>query len=345
MKNQRINFFTLLLVNVFLFTGCDENEKNVNSEFRSGVVVVNEGNFTDADGTISFFNPENETVTLDLFGLVNNDRALGDVVQSMTIAGDEAYIIVNNSNKVEIVDANTFEAIHTLSDVSLPRYFATANGKGYLTEWVSFVAVGRVSVIDLATHEVLNTITTDFGAENIIATSNKIFVSNNFSNTVSVIDPSTDEVIETIEVGSSPGEFVVDSENNLWVICGGDYEANNGTLVQLNPVSEVVIKTIELSINPSVKLAIDEAKTSLFYYNDNIVYKTAISAVEEAEPFITQASNVSFYGIDIDSETDIIYLADSKGFLGNGTVYRYNTDGSFIDTFNAGRGPNGFLFK
>ena len=50
--------------------------------------MINEGNFQDADGTISFINPNDGSVKQDLFGTVNNGLALGDVVQSMTIDGD-----------------------------------------------------------------------------------------------------------------------------------------------------------------------------------------------------------------------------------------------------------------
>jgi hypothetical protein len=60
---------------------------------------------------------------------------------------------------------------------------------------------------------------------------------------------------------------------------------------------------------------------------------------------ITDGSAVNFYGIGIDPETDLIYLGDSKNFVGNGAVYRYTTSGQFVDSKAAGRGPNGFVFK
>lgn len=346
MKQVPFNFLIALCSSFFMLTSCEDSETGPPRNFETGVFVVNEGNYTDADGTVSFFNPESETVTLDLFGSVNSGLELGDVVQTMTLAGDEAYIVVNNSNKVEIVNANTFETIHTLTGVSLPRYFTTANGKGYLTEWVNFIEYGRVAVIDLITHEVLETIPTDFGAENIIFTNNKLFVSNNFTNTVTVIDPFINEVIQTIEVASSPGEFVVDAQNKLWVICGGSYQGNDGALVQIDPVEDEIIKTIDLSVNVPVKLATDASKSFLYYYKGTSVYKVATSATTEpTEPWFAVSNAISLYGIGIDAEAGIIYLGDSKNFLGNGTVYRYNTDGSFVDTFAAGRGPNGFVFR
>src|SRR5262245_4125380 len=132
MNNLKYLFSIAIVAFSFTFSSCDDENK-AKGDFQTGVFVVNEGNFLDADGSVSFIHPS-EAVTQDLFGTVNDGRALGDVVQSMTISGDLAFVVVNNSNKVEIVNANTFQAIHTITNVKLPRYFTTLNGKGYLTE-------------------------------------------------------------------------------------------------------------------------------------------------------------------------------------------------------------------
>ena len=186
MKTFRGLVLIVLATCGFMLTSCDDDDNKPAGEFESGIFVINEGNFQDADGTISFISPRDGSVKQDLFGSVNNGLALGDVVQSMTIDGDFAYVVVNNSNKIEIVDANTFVSVHTIQGLSLPRYFTTLNGKGYVTEWVSFTDPGRVTIIDLENHTAGESITTDYGAENILAYNGLLYVSNSFSNTVSV---------------------------------------------------------------------------------------------------------------------------------------------------------------
>lgn len=350
---KKLKFYALILLTVLSvsFSSCDDDDNKPKGQFEEGVLVVNEGNFQDANGTISHISPDG-TVTQDLFGTVNNGLALGDVVQSMTIDKDLAYIVVNNSNKMEVVNANTFVAEYSLKNLALPRYFTTFEGKGYLTEWVSFSEPGRVAIIDLQNHVITESITTDFGAENIIAHQNKIYVSNNFSNTVSVIDPVNKEVVKTIEVGNSPGEFLVDNQNMLWVICAGGYQAEDGELVQLDPAksddeaANSILKTVELNANVSSKAAINKAKDKIFYYKGNSVYVLSTSDTEApASALLTEAEASSFYGIGIDPENDVLYMADSKSFAGNGTVYRYNLSGTVIDNFTAGVGPNSFEFK
>lgn len=343
------NYFLIVLctlsVSVF-FSSCNDDDETPAGEFSSGIFVVNEGSFGKSDGSVTHYDPATGEVKQDIYAIKNNGLALGDVVQSASIAGDFAYVVVNNDNKVEIVNADTFEATHTLTGVSYPRYFTTFNGKGYLTEWVSFTDPGRVSVINLDTHIIETTIATDYGSENIIVANNKLFVSNNFTNTISVINPASNTVTTTLEVANSPGEFVIDSENKLWVICGGDYGMNNAVLSRINPVTNTVEKSIELEMSSSVRLAINQAKNKLYYLSGNNVYRVDIQdATAPANPFITITAAVSAYGIGVDPATDVIYVGDAKGFAANGSVFRYRGDGTFIDEFTAGKGPNGFVFR
>lgn len=348
-----LKYYVLTILAAFLltFSSCDDDDDKNKGEFQAGIFVVNEGKFKNDNGSISFIHPTSWEVTQDLFGTVNNGRALGDIVQSMTIDGNFAFVVVNNSNKMEVVNANTFEAIHTVTGLKLPRNFTTLNGKGYLTEWVSFSDPGRVSIINMQSHSVTGNIAVDYGAEDIIAAGGKLYVSNSFVNSVSVIDPATATVVKTIEVGNSPTEFVLDNQNNLWVACAGGSDVNfnplnDGKLVQINPATNAVLKTIPLGYNFSGKLAINKAGNQLFYYKGKSVYR--INTTDTTAPssvFLTEANAVSLYGIGIDPETDILYIADSESFSGDGTIFTYDMSGAAIDDYTAGLGPNGFVFK
>lgn len=348
MKKVRDCFskFSFLFTLLMILGSCSKQDPKPKGEFSTGVLVINEGSFKKADGTIGFFDPTSLEAKQDIYGLKNNGKALGDIVQSMFIDGDLAYISVNNSNTLEVVNSNTFVAEYTLADVKLPRYFTVYKGKGYLTEWVSFTDPGRVSVINLTDRKVETTITTDFGAENILEANGNLYVSNNFSNTISVINPSDNKVSTTIEVGSSPGEFVLDIDNKLWVICGGDFGLDNASLHKINPSTNKVEMSLELSVSTSSRLVLNKAKNQLLFTSGKNIYR--VSTQSPAVPqsaFITASDAVQVYGIGVDPQTDIIYVADAKGFQSNGTVFRYKSDGIAIDNFTAGKGPNGFIFR
>ena len=344
-KNHFSKFFALFIFWTAL-ASCTKDDPRPKGEFSTGVLVINEGSFKKADGTIGFFDPTSLEAKQDIFGVKNNGKALGDIVQSMFVDGDLAYIPVNNSNTLEVVNSNTFVTEYTLADVKLPRYFTVYKGKGYLTEWVSFADPGRVSVINLTERKVETTITTDFGAENIIEVNGSLYVSNNFSNTISVINPADNKVSTTIEVGSSPGEFVLDIDNKLWVICGGDYGLDNASLHRIDPASNKVEKSLELAVSTSSHLVLNKAKNQLLFTSGNNIYRVSTQTpVVPQSAFITATDAVQVYGIGVDPQTDIIYVADAKGFQSNGTIFRYKSDGTVMDSFTAGKGPNGFVFR
>lgn len=340
----------IVITTCFAFS-CDDDDKQPKGQYADGVFVVNEGAYTKANGSITFLTRANEPMQ-DIFAAANNGLALGDVVQSMIIDDNAGYLVVNNSNKLEVVNAGTFESSYRIEGLRLPRYMTTEGGFGYLTEWVSFTDDGRVSVIDLDKHEVVDQITTGSGAENILEDDNLLYVSNNFSNTVSVIDIATREVIKTIEVAWAPGELLEDTNGKIWVLCGGSWGGNDGALVQIDPSrskqpeAQSVLKTVELGMNVGFpKAAISVDGLSIFYFAGTKVYKFDVNgASPPSDALIDESAATNFYGIGVDPKTNILYVADDKAFSSAGTVFRYELTGTAIDNFASGIGPNGFAF-
>jgi YVTN family beta-propeller protein len=346
----RTRILFCVIVMIAVVSSCDDDDNRPSGEYADGVFVVNEGVFSAGNGSVTHFS-DNKVATQNVFGLVNNGRALGDVVQSMLIEDNVGYVVVNNSKKIEVVTASTFESLYTLEGLALPRYIAVDDGFAYVTEWVSFTEPGRVSVVDLGNRAVVDQITVGYGAENILEDDDLLYVSNSFANTVSVIDEASHEVIKTIEVSSSPGELLEDANGKIWVVCGGAFGGNDGALVQIDPSkskqenAESVIKTIALDMNITYKAAISPDGTNIFYFTDKEVYRLNISdTAKPNDAFIEETNATSFYGVGIDRRTNVLYVADSKGFAGQGTVYRYQLNGDAIDNFTAGIGAGGFAF-
>ncbi|MGK7391410.1 MAG: DUF5074 domain-containing protein [Candidatus Cyclobacteriaceae bacterium M2_1C_046] len=347
--NYLFNLFLLLSLSVGIIS-CGDDEPVIINEFERGVFVVNEGNFGEGDGSISYFNPSTEEVKFNVFSQNNDEQPLGDVVQSMTIDGITGYIVVNNSNKIEVVNAKTMEGIGTIENVSLPRYMVLHNDRGFVTEWVSFSDPGRVAVINPGDNSVTKTIQVGFGAEYLLIKDNKLYVSNSFENTVSVIDLTSEAVIETIIVSSAPKFIKEDVNGKLWVICSGGYNAdwspaNDGALVKIDPTTDIVEETLEFGANVNGKMALNPSQDRIYYSLGNAIYGFDIaSASLPTTPLITNDDIIGVYGLGVDPSNGNIYIADNAGFQSNGFVFRFQPDGTFIDSFEAGRGPNGFAF-
>lgn len=348
MLRQIVSCCVIVVAAMFVFS-CDDDDNKPSGQYADGLYVVNEGNFGAGNGTVTHYS-DAKVATQNVFGLVNNNLALGDVVQSMTIDDNVGYIVVNNSKKVEVVNASTFESLYTINGLSLPRYLTVEDNFAYVTEWVSFTDPGRVSVVDLDTRTVVDKITVGFGAENILEDEDLLYVSNNFTNTVSVIDIDSRKVIKTIEVGASPGELLEDANGKIWVLCGGTFGGKDGVLVQLDPSKsknendESVVKTIALDLGIGFpKATMSPDRQNIYYFSGQNVYHFNISATGP-EHFLEEVAATSFYGIGIDRRTNVIYVADSKAFGTLGKVFRYQLSGGAIDSFEAGIGPGRFAF-
>ena len=331
---------------IFLSSCQDDDSGNTvttpKGAYESGVLVVNEGNFQKGNGEISFINKQNKTV-VDAVFLTENNRPLGDVVQSVTVNNDKAYVVVNNSNKIEIADANTFKSLGVINNLQLPRYMVVANNKGYVTEWVSFSGNGRVAVIDLATNAVTKTIAVGVLPEKLVTLNNKIYVVNSGENTVSVINPTSDAVEATVTVAASPNSLMIDANKKLWVLCGGA-QNTPGSLVRVNPATNTIEATLAFTSSTSspTDLVANGAGNKMYYQYGGKVYQQDITATTlTATPFI----NRSFYGIGVDPADNLIYGGDAGGFSAAGKVVRFNPSGAALDSFTVSIGPSEFVFK
>lgn len=351
MKNL---FRSLILFASFalVITGCGEDESVSLREYEGGVFVVNEGQFSAGTGTITWYDPATQKTIQNIFKL--ETKFAGDVVQSMIIRGEKGIIIRNGDNKVEIVNPINLKSLTTLSgdDVVNPRYAEIINGKAYISMWGPYenmmLVDSYVLVYDLTTNEVVTTIETDEGTENLLVASNKLFAANyNYgsSSTVSVINPTTNTLIDEIELSAGPAGMVADANGKVWVVCTGAFGAENGYLYRINPSSLDVEETITITGIPGVDIAVTPDGQSIIYSVGNSIYKVGISATEEPAEALIQATDVVYlYGLNVDPSNGEIYLADAPSFTAAGVVYRYSATGTLINEFSAGIGPGQFVF-
>lgn len=343
----------LLCFSFILFIGCNSDDENpipaAEGAYSNAIFIVNEGNFGVDNSSISAYFPEEDSVANNIF-FIENQRELGNTAQSMFVNDTLAYIIVNASNKMEVVSANTFRSKGGIEEgLANPRYFTTLNNKGYITNWGNFQTTPPespfIAVVDLTTLEITDTVQTGNGPENIIAVDDKIFFTNNFGNTLGILDPATLEVTE-VELTASPSAMVIDADGDLWVIAGGEFGANQGKIFEINVAEESVKKTIDLNLAPLGKLVTNPAKDKLFYAAGTAVYQMATNATSApATPFITNEDGTGFYGLGFDPGKNELYVGDANGFQGSGSVFRYSLDGSLLGSFDTGIAPNGFIFN
>lgn len=351
-KGRLRNKFGLMIifsVVLFLFS-CRKDEPPAKSENpadtapvvapQSGVFIINEGNFTWGNSSISYYNYADSTITEDIFQMANN-RSLGDVGQSMEIFNGKAYVVVNNSGKVEVVNPADFKSIATITGLASPRYFlGVAPDKAYVTDFKS----NAVAVVDLNSNAVIKHISCPGWTEELVLANEKAFITNIFREYIYVVDTSTDAIEDSIKTGYGPSSIRKDINGKLWVLCSGN-DTIKASLHRINPANKEVELTFSFPNNSDSpgKLEINGTKDTLYYLNKG-VYQLSIDAASlSASPVVAQDGSL-FYGLGIEPGTGIIYVVDAIDYVQKGIISRYRPDGTFIDSFKAGIIPGDFYF-
>ena len=354
-----ISFLNLLILSLLILIGCKPEQPPIPTEaYSSGIFITNEGIYGQTSGTISHYNPDSGTVTQKIFK-TKNGRDLGNVVQSMTFVNDKAYIVVNNSNKIEVANANNFEEFAQISNLLQPRYMlAIDTNTAYVSQWGLDLLSGSLAVIDLHSHQILQTITSGIGKgpERMCLHNGKVYVANvgglESDNFISVIDINSHTVVDTIVVNDNPNSLQLGIDGLLWVACGGktvyanypeiDTTASTyGALVAIFPNTGGIAQHIQLQKGRGAhQLTKDNTGNSLFFSYNNQVCKLN-TAQAQWQPLFSG----NFYGLGYNSKDNYIYAAENAGIQA-AWAYRYRaTDGTLVDSFRVGIFANGFWTK
>ena len=347
--------FLLVFVATVLFS-CDKKESvkpyvpPINPV--KGMFVLNEGVFMSANASLSYYDMEDNTMENNVFYQVN-DATIGDVGQSLTKIGDDMYIVVNASNYIYKVDAQTIEYKAKITGFMSPRYMLP-------------ISDDKIYVSDLASRGLYvlnpNTLQTRFvetgnATEVMVKIDDEVFVANyaNYyvgesDHTVQVIDCVNDSLVAEIEVGHWPNEMVVDKNNHIWVICSGGYPSIDPALICIDPATRTIIKRFdfEVDVDSPDGMSIDGAGENIYFlsgpYNALSLYKINIDATQLPDsPFIASDGR-SFYNVKIHPQNGDIFLTESKPTQ-NGYLWHYTSNGTLKGSYEVGMFPNYMLFN
>jgi hypothetical protein len=322
----------------------------VNNSYQNGIFVVNEGNFDWGNASITFIN-QKDSVEQDVFK-THNGRSLGDVAESMQAFNGKGFIIVNNSNKIEVVSLKDFTSVKSITGFNSPRFMTIVDStKAYVTNMQN-----NITVIDLLTLSIKKSISTVGWTESLILFNNYLFVSSiGIENEASaqrnakilVIDIKSDQIVDSIKTGKEPIGIVMDKKEKIWVLCTGGYDHfEPATLVRIDPSLHVVDKTFSFpnsNATPS-RLCINAQRDTLYFLNNGVYQMPVASTTLPSSPLIP-ANDHLFYGLGIQPTNGNIFVSDAKDYVQNGVVYQYNqVTGSLLNTFSAGRIPGSFCF-
>jgi DNA-binding beta-propeller fold protein YncE len=207
----------LLIAAAAFFTSCkpdpDPPPTNTGTDYRKGMWIINEGQFLGGNASITWITYDGATRKTDVFTEING-RPLGDIAQSITVIGSRAYVVVNNSGKIEVLNTSTMASSGTITGFTSPRYIQEVSpGKAYVTDLFG----GNISIVDLETKSITGSIPASGWTEQMVVKNNEVFVGLGDTNFVYVINATTNVITDTIPVTEGVSGMTLDGAGNLWV--------------------------------------------------------------------------------------------------------------------------------
>jgi YVTN family beta-propeller protein len=351
---KKFLYSSVFLLMLFACVDCRRRE-NPEPIYSNGVLILNEGNFSQANGNISFYKSATQSVTSDIVKVENNGVGINATIQKVfdDVANQKLYVVTNSPDKLLVFNRITFKNERTISTgLTNPFAVVIANGKAFVSEWgtTDFVTYpnAKIQVVDLATNQITSSIPVGKEVNGMLEYGGKIYAAVTGENKVWVINSVTNQVETTIATSAKPAAMEVDANGKIWVLC------SSGKLDRINPFTNVVETTISnvsvVGYGSSEKITMDNARTTLYWigqssagFTNQGIFRISTSATTApTTPFIV---GTQFYGLGVSPTNNQIVLGVTD-FGQTQEVHFYNTSGVFGSKVNSGGiNANGFLFR
>jgi hypothetical protein len=353
MKRNFLKISLLALSSVALFfTSCEKSEDtpDINANNLKGMFVVCEGDYGKANGDITFYNGDSKKTVKALYNSVN-EVVPGDVVQSFAIVDTLGFIVVNNSQKVTVVNMKNFKVIKSIGGFSYPRNIVRVNSNTVYVSNGNGTANNYIYSISVSSLKKSDSLEVSTGPEKLIVANSKVYAAiaggwNNDGKNVIEIDPSTFKITNTFEVASVPVDITADKDNNIWAFCKGvaDYSnypavtyANSGiSKINVSSKSVTTFPLSTMSASGINNISVSKDGSTIYYLNDGLY---AMSITATALP-TTKLVNKTFYGMEVDPKTGNIICLDDANSMAIG----YNANGEKQFSFETAPFPGSVVF-
>lgn len=352
MKKTLYSFFLLLAL-----TACrkdaavvpEETEQVAPPSDAMSFFLLNEGNMNMNKASLDRFDASGGVYHRNIFEASNPDvvRGLGDVGNDIKVYGSKLYVVVNISNKVEVLDLKTARRIGKI-DIQNCRYITFDAGKAYVSSYEGAVgntnkAEGSILRIDTSTLSIEARTKVGRQPEEMAIVGRKLYVANsggynptNYERSVSVVDLEGFQEVRRIDVAENLHRVRADQYGDVYVSSRGDYYGTPSNLFVIDSRTDQVKKVFDISTSNmwidgdmgyvySLEWDYTTQRNRENYSVINVRDETLLPG-----SFIKDGTDRSInkpFGIAVDPKTKDIYISDAKDYLSPGTLYCFDKNG------------------
>ena len=307
------------------------------------MLVLNEGNFMWGNATLSLVDLMKDSVVQEDIYQNKNQEALGDVLQSATIMGDEIYIVINNSGKIVVLDKKTLIKKREKSGLGSPRYIVDGQN-GYL--YVSDIYANHIKVLNKNDLSVHVTIPCAGWTERMLYDNNRLYVCNKSSKQLYIVNTTSNSIIDSMDIGYGANSLLIDATDHLWIASDGKAaDGIDAKLIKCSVSGLSILQSWSLNTEAASSLCNNVAKDKLYYKRGESIYQMDFSASSLPNSAIITKSGAIWYGLGIEPISGDLFISDALDYVQRSSIYRYSADGSQLKSqYKAGIISNGFLF-
>ncbi len=376
MRNLTIPIISLLVLTI---AGC-RNETQLllperedagtvqSTDSLTGFYLLNEGNMGSNKATLDWYDYATATYTRNIYVEANPStvKDLGDVGNDLAIYGSRLWAVINCSNKVEVMDAQTVERIGQV-DIPNCRSITFHEGYAYVTSYAGPVQTGAdhaqlgyVAKIDTATLQVVDTCVVGYQPDGLAVANGKLYVANsggymspNYENELSVIDLTSFSQTKRIAVAINLDKVVVDQRNQLWTSSRGDYYDVPAKLYCIDLQRDLCTDSLSVAVG-SMSLVGDSLYVVGSEWSQQTMQSDPSYAIIDvslhqvvSSNFITDGTESDItvpYAVAVDPLTRNIYVTDARNYVSPGQLHCYDSQGQLQWSVRTGDIPAHFAF-
>ena len=219
-----------------------------NTSSYRGLYVLCEGNMGSNKATLDYLDMTTGRYSRNIYPSRNPGKVmeLGDVGNDIKVYGSRLWMVINQSNRVEVASAASAVSLGSV-DIPNARFLAFDGKYAYVSSYVGPVngpsVLGEVYRVDTLTLRVDARCTVGFQPEEMAVVDGRLYVANSggysamqgggYDRRVSVVDLQTFSVERTIDVAPNLFRLRRDRYGSLWVASRGDYDAIPARIYEL----------------------------------------------------------------------------------------------------------------
>ena len=350
MKKKLYFILTLLLI---VLSACKVEDNKKDEDLPGETVkllVLSEGSYTNNNSTLAFYDLKSKTKDADYF-LTQNKRRLGETANDMLLYGSKAYIAMNGSSRIEIIDIITGKSLKQIpmfegEKAMLPRQIISHKGKVYVSSFDD-----TVTRIDTVSLNIDGNVRVGLDPEGMCVVGDKLYVANSgglewangYDKTISVVDISSFKELEKIEVNVNPVHLRADTQGDIYAVTNGNYDDMPAKFQRIDTKTKTV-SDIDMNLT-NLDIFVNKAYTYSYDYISKQMSVQVFDCLTEKlinNRFISDETSLKIpYSIQVDPYSKDVYITDAIDNTVLGDVFCFDKTGKLkFQVKEVGINPN-----